>query len=269
MNRRICVVVLVLLGLFHPAGAHAGDTDKLDVAVRGKKMTLTMYVPKPGVAVRGTIFMGSGDVGWVGLATTLAAFLADRGYVVAGINARQYLSAFADGSEHLRVDQVPADYETLAAALRARSLLVRPVILAGVSEGAALAVAASAAPSSHRWVDGVMTMGLPPTAELAWRWKDIMAWVTKTDADEPSFSPDEIIAGVSPLPLWMIHSTRDEYVEEADYRRFDDVAREPKRLILIDAKNHRFTDRLPQLKEQVMDGLAWLSGLSRNPVAKP
>ena len=79
MNRRICVVALVLLGLFHPAGAHAGDTDKLDVAVRGKKMTLTMYVPKPGVAVRGTIFMGSGDVGWVGLATTLAAFLAHRG----------------------------------------------------------------------------------------------------------------------------------------------------------------------------------------------
>lgn len=161
------------------------------------------------------------------------------------------------------------DYETLAAALRARSLLVRPVILAGVSEGAALAVAASAAPSSHRWVDGVMTMGLPPTAELGLAMEGHHGLGHQDRCDEPSFSPDEIIAGVSPLPLWMIHSTRDELVEEADYRRFDDVAREPKRLILIDAKNHRFTDRLPQLKEQVMDGLAWLSGLSRDPVAKP
>jgi len=254
---RAFVLAIALVVGSYPLDADAANSRKLDVDVRGQTLTLSVYVPKAGVPVRGTILMGSGDVGWVGLATTLAEFLSDGGYIVAGISARQYLSAFANGAEHLRVDQVPADYDVLATALRSQGLLVRPVILSGVSEGAALAVAAAASPGSHTWVDGVVTMGLPPTAELAWRWKDVMSWVTKKDANEPSFSPHEIIARVSPLPLWMIHSTRDEYVEEADYRRFDSIAKDPKRLVLIDAKNHRFTDKMPQLKEQVLAGLAW------------
>jgi hypothetical protein len=60
----------------------------------------------------------------------------------------------------------------------------------------------------------------------------------------------------------MIHSTTDEYVEEADYRRFESVAKEPKKLVLIDAKNHRFTDKMPQLKAQVLAGFAWFDNLS-------
>lgn len=201
MTSRALVLVFALVACAFPANADAARRQNLGVDVRGQRLTLVVYLPEPGVRVRGTILMGSGDVGWVGLATTLAEFLSESGYIVAGINARQYLSAFASGSEHLQVDQVPADYGVLAAALRSRGLLVRPVILSGVSEGAALAVAAAASPGSHRWVDGVVTMGLPPTAELAWRWKDVMAWITKKDADEPSFSPHEIIARVSPLPL--------------------------------------------------------------------
>lgn len=260
---RTLVLALALVANVDPLTADAANGQKLNVAVRGQTLTLTVYVPRSGVPVRGTILMGSGDVGWVGLATTLAEFLSDGGYIVAGISARQYLSAFASGSEHLRVDQVPGDYDLLAAALRSRGQLVRPVTLSGVSEGAALAIAAAASPASHQWVDGVMTMGLPPTAELAWRWKDVLAWITKKDADEPSFNPHDIIARVSPLPLWMIHSTRDEYVEEADYRRFDSAARHPKRLVLIDASNHRFTDRMPQLKEQVVAGLAWFDQLQK------
>ena len=68
-----------------------------------------------------------------------------------------------------------------------------------------------------------------------------------------------MIGQVSPLPIWMIQSRRDEYVKEADYRRFEAAARPPKQLVLIDASNHRFTDRLPELKQQVMAGLAWIA----------
>jgi len=263
MKLRACIFAFALVASSHPFDASAASSQKVDVDVRGQKLTLAVYVPSADVHVRGTILLGSGDVGWVGLATKLAEFLSDDGYIVAGINARQYLAAFADGPRHLEVHQVPADYDLLATALRSRGLLQRPVILAGVSEGAALAVAAAASAATHNWADGVVTMGLPPTAELAWRWKDVLAWVTKKDADEPSFSPHEIIAHVSPLPLLMIHSTTDEYVEEADYRRFDSVAGEPKRLVLIDAKNHRFTDKMPQLKEQLLSGLVWLNASRR------
>jgi len=258
MTLRAAIAVLIL-ATAAPSMASAGTDQPLGVTIRGQKLTLEVYAPKPGTPVKGTIFMGSGDVGWVGLAVTLAEFLSDQGYVVAGINVRQYLAAFALGSDHLQVDQIPADFDAFADALRKRGSLPGPVVLSGVSEGAALAVAAAASPGSHAWVSGVITMGLPAVAELAWRWRDAVSWITKSDANEPSFNPHEIIAKVSPVPLWMIQSITDEYVPEADYRRFERVAGSPKRLVLIDAKNHRFTDKLPELKTQYLAGLAWIA----------
>jgi type IV secretory pathway VirJ component len=245
-----------------PAGAMSGEA--VSVPVRGKMLTLTVYQAREGAPVRGTIFMGSGDVGWVGLAVTLAEFLSDEGYVVAGINVRQYLSSFTTATDHLTVAQIPPDYSTLADVMRRRNLLPRPVVLSGVSEGAALAVAA-AAMSNHEWAHGVLTLGLPPSAELAWRWTDFTSWITKRNTNEPSFEPDDVIGQVSPLPIWMIQSRRDEYVKEEDYRRFEAAARPPKKLVLIDASNHRFTDRLPELKQQVLAGLAWIAASRQAP----
>src|SRR6185436_19788470 len=71
--------------------AFAAAGERLDFPVRGQHLTLTVY--RPPVArgtVLGTIIMGSGDVGWVGLAVSLAGFLSDEGYVVVGLNSREY-----------------------------------------------------------------------------------------------------------------------------------------------------------------------------------
>jgi hypothetical protein len=61
----------------------------------------------------------------------------------------------------------------------------------------------------------------------------------------------------------MVQSTRDEYVPASDYRRFLALARDPKRLVLIEASNHRFTDRLPELQQQLQAGLAWIAAGGR------
>jgi len=154
-------------------------------------------------------------------------------------------------------------YHALVQFLSARKLVAPPVILSGVSEGAGLAVLAASAASNHEWAHGVMTMGLPPTAELGWRWTDFTSWITKKDTDEPMFAPKDFVPGVSPLPLCMIQSTTDEYVAEADYRLFERVARDPKKLVLINASNHRFTDRRPELQREVVACLAWMAGVPR------
>jgi alpha-beta hydrolase superfamily lysophospholipase len=237
--------------------AAAATGERADVAVRGKMIELTIYRPQqPPSRTKGTILMGSGDVGWVGLAVSMAEFLSDDGYLVVGINARQYLSAFTARTSHLKPGNVPADYAEIAAYLRGRSLLKEPVIMTGVSEGAALAVLGASSEANHTWISGVITMGLPATAALAWRWTDFMSWITKNEADEPSFSSKDFIASVSPLPLWMIQSTKDEYVTEADYRELEEAARQPKRLVLIDASNHRFTDRIKELRREFLAALA-------------
>ena len=70
----------------------------------------------------------------------MAETLSDQGYLVVGVNIRQYLSAFTLGAAHLEVADAPGDFHVIGDLLRQKQLLARPVILSGVSEGAALAV---------------------------------------------------------------------------------------------------------------------------------
>jgi hypothetical protein len=249
------LALALLLASAPPARATAEQ--RIDVPIRGKALTISVYrsaLAQP----HGTIFMGSGDVGWVGLAVDMAEYLSNKGYTVVGINVRLYLGAFTSGKTTLTTREPAGDYSSLFHFLTARRLITPPVFVSGVSEGAALAVLAGAGAENRSWVNGVMTMGLPPTAELGWRWSDFTSWITKKDSDEPMFMPKEFVPAIAPLPLCMIQSTRDEYVTEADYRLFEKVARDPKRLVLIDAGNHRFTDRRKELQVEILGCLAWM-----------
>lgn len=249
---------LVLLVCASAATLAAANTNPFEVRVRGKVIPVQVYPAAADHTPKGTIFMGSGDAGWVGLGVELAEDLSRDGYTVVGINVRRYLQAFRVDGKHLTTDDVPGDYAEVERFLVEQKAITPPVIMAGVSEGAALAVLAASAPANHAWISGVITLGLPRTAELAWRWMDAMSFITKHDVDEPSFEPAQFIAGVSPLPLLMIQSRRDEFVPERDFRMFEQTAAAPKQLVLIDASNHRFTDRKPELKNQLRAGLAWL-----------
>jgi fermentation-respiration switch protein FrsA (DUF1100 family) len=256
---RVAAFVLVACLIGSVAGA---APERVDIPTRGKSIAVTLYRPSltPPAAPKGTIFMGSGDVGWVGLAVGMAEFLSARGYVVVGVNVRTYLSAFTAGASHLLPEDVPRDYSVIASYLRGRGLLAAPVIVSGVSEGAGLAVLAAASGPNQGWINGVITMGLPATAELAWRWSDFTSWITKKDSSEPSFAVRDYLGAVAPLPVAMIQSKKDEYVPEADYRMLEAAARAPKKLTLIDAANHRFTDRIPELRREFLLALDWLAG---------
>ncbi len=254
--RRLPAVAACVLALC-AAPAAASTYETLNFGLRGKTLTLSVYRAPDGKP-KGTVLMGSGDVGGVGLAAEMAEYLAGQGYTVVGINIRQYLAAFTAGKTTLTTKEAPDDYHQLASFLRQHNLLAAPVIVSGVSEGAALAVLAASSARNHEWINGVITMGLPPTAELGWRWSDFTSWVTKKDPDEPMFAPKEFLPQVSPIPLCLIHSTKDEYVTEADYRLFERVAQQPKKFVLINASNHRFTDQKDELKRQVMGCLSWI-----------
>src|SRR5689334_16748267 len=188
MMRSLWLVIVAVMALaVMPSVASAGETvEHVEWGQRGKVLTLTIYHPAVTPA-KGTIVMAGGDVGWVGLAVTMAQHLTTQGYIVVGINVRQYLSVFTVGTSHLTPADVQRDYGDLARYLRGRNLLVAPVIVSGVSEGAGLAVLAAAAAENHDWIAGAVTMGLPASAEIAWRWSDFTTWITKRDAAEPSF----------------------------------------------------------------------------------
>jgi dienelactone hydrolase len=225
-------------------------------AIRGKVMTLHLYGPSSGEP----IIVASGDGGWIHLGPHAAEVLARAGYFVVGLDSRQYLESFTSGSSTLRPADEPGDFRTLAE-FASRTTHTRP-ILVGVSEGAGLSVLAATDPATRPTIRGVVGLGLPDINELGWRWKDAVIYITKGIPNEPTFSVSGIVDRVAPLPLAAIHSTRDEFVPIADIQRIMGRAKEPKRLWVITASNHRFSGAENEFDRRLIEAVDWVKANS-------
>jgi type IV secretory pathway VirJ component len=219
--------------------------------IRGHPQALHVYGERGGPPA----LVSSGDGGWVHLAPDIAEFLASEGYFVVGFDAKAYLSGFTTSTGTLTVDDVPRDYAALVD-YTARGAPGRP-LLVGVSEGAGLSLLAATAPEIQARVGGVIALGLPERNELGWRWRDSVIYVTKKVPNEPTFSAREVAARVAPVPLAAIHSTHDEFVPVPEVRDILASAREPKRLWVVESKNHRFSDNQAELNRSLEEAISW------------
>lgn len=231
-----------------PARAQATDT----VTIRGHQLTVHLYGPRDGPPV----IVSSGDGGWIHLGPHVAETLASQGCFVVGVDVKAYLTSFTSGATTLRPEDEPRDFAALAA-YAARGGHGKPVLV-GVSEGAGLSVLAATDPGTQAGIAGVIGLGLPDLNELGWRWKDALIYVTHGVPNEPTFSTAAVVARVAPLPLAAIHSTVDEFVPLAEAQRVLDNAREPKRLWIVKAADHRFSDNLAEFDRRLVDALAWV-----------
>ena len=187
------------------------------------------------------------------VATTLAA----HGCFSVGFDVKAYLSDFTTKTSTLHPEDIAADYAELAR-YAARGSSMRPVLV-GVSEGAGLSVVAAANASNKSLVGGVIVIGLPDRNELGWRWKDSWIYVTHGVPNEPTFSSAAFVGHVSPLPLAAIHSTHDEFVSLDQLHQTMEHATDPKRVWVIAASDHRFSDNLAELDRRLLDALSWVT----------
>jgi type IV secretory pathway VirJ component len=237
-----------------PSLAHATVQENTDtIVLRGQPQHLHLY------GVRGSgppVVVTSGDGGWMHLAPDVADILARAGCFVVGVDARAYLESFTSRAGMLATRDEPGDFRTLAAYAAGGSAM-KPVLV-GVSEGAGLSLLAATDPATKAAVGGVIGLGLPDVNELGWRWRDAIIYVTHRTPDEPTFSTAALAPLIAPLPLAAIHSTHDEFVPLAEVERVMTAARDPKRVWLVEAANHRFSDNLSGLRERLLEALAWV-----------
>jgi pimeloyl-ACP methyl ester carboxylesterase len=222
-------------------------------SVRGHTLELHLYGPRGGPPV----VLASGDGGWIHLGPQVAALLATDGYFVVGVDAKQYLSDFTRGERTLSPSDVPRDFEALVG-YAARGGTAKPVLV-GVSEGAGLAVLAAGDPAVKGAVRGVVTLGLPDRNELGWRFRDSLIYFTHKVPNEPTFSALAIVGRLAPLPFAQIQATHDAFVPLADAERLHDRAGEPRKLWLVDARDHRFSDEPGELARCLSAAMDWIA----------
>jgi pimeloyl-ACP methyl ester carboxylesterase len=223
------------------------------VALRGRAQSLRLYGSRGGIPV----IVSSGDGGWMHLGPHVAELLAASGFFVVGFDVRAYLQSFTSAQGTLRPEDEPGDYKVLAA-FAAQGTSQKPILI-GVSEGAGLSVLAATDPDIKARVAGVIGLGLPDLNELGWRWKDAWIYVSHGLPNEPKMSTAAIVNRVAPTPLCAIHSTRDEFVPLAEVQSVLDRAGEPKKLWIVKASDHRFSDNLAEFDRRLLEAIAWVN----------
>jgi fermentation-respiration switch protein FrsA (DUF1100 family) len=245
-------VSVVAWALSQPSTAAAAPVTET-VSLRNHPQTVYVY----GMRGATPVLLSSGDGGWMHLAPHVAELLASRGYFVVGFDVKQYLSSFTSGSDTLGTTDVPGDYRVLID-FAGRGASSR-VVLIGVSEGAGLSLLAATDPPNKLLITGVIGLGLPDINELGWRWQDSMIYITHGAPKEPTFSTVKVAPQLTPVPLAAIHSTTDAYVPLAEAEQVVAHASEPKRMWVIKAGDHSFSDNLPELDARVLEAIAWVA----------
>ncbi|MCU1296340.1 MAG: Type secretory pathway, VirJ component [Acidobacteriaceae bacterium] len=227
---------------------------KNEVPIRGHRQNIYFY-PAEGAGNHRKILFAPGDGGWRGFAITIAQDLAKAGYDVYGIDTLRYLKSFT-GPSVLSPQEIASDFNQMARWIqqggRERCLLV------GWSEGAGLSLAATAVGENQTIFDGLVAIGTPEYNILAWHWTDIGAEITKKLPGEPTFRSADFMARVSPLPLLVIASTSDEYVTPETTRALFSEAREPKRLVIINARDHKYSGNTDGFFRTLREGVNWI-----------
>jgi len=244
-------IALVLAGCLVAATTGWLQTRR-SIEIRGHQQSLCIYGSPRGDPV----IVSSGDGGWVHLGPHVAEFLSAQGFFVVGFDVKAYLSGFTTGPSTLRSEEEPGDYRVLTQFVK-QATGKRPILI-GVSEGAGLSVLAATDPATKTDIIGVIGLGLPDLNDFGWRWKDMLIYLTHRTPDEPAFSAATIVSRIAPIPLAAIHSTHDEFVTVAEVERVLGSARDPKRLWIVDASNHRFSDSLDEFDRRLLDAIGWV-----------
>lgn len=224
------------------------------VVIRGQEQDVYFY-PARATEARGKVLFVPGDGGWRGFAKDIAVQLQAAGYDVYGLDTRSYLQSFA-ASGGLKTSEIGGDFRQIATWIRQGSS--RPLLFAGWSEGAGLGLVAVSDPQNKDVFQGLVAIGMGERNLLAWRWSDTWAEVAKKLPNEPTFPSSEFVGHVAPLPLFVIASSHDEYTTQEATRSLFALAKEPKMMVMIDAKDHKYSGKTDDFYRILKQALTWI-----------
>jgi len=239
--------------------------EDVPVTVRQQQFTVHFYRPKTNGPVVPAIY-ACGDGGWRGLAPRTAQQLAHIGFVVAGIDSKVYLRDFSSLDTPLTIKQLARDYADIARALRNYRKLDSgtPVYVYGWSLGAGFAIAVGSDVETRANWAGIISIGLPKQNQLISGVGGNHANLKVEHNAIDGFRSADVLSKIAPVPLVMIQSTSDTASPPKVGRELFATASDPKRYVLIDATNHRFSGAREEFYAALGDAVSWMRQTAKN-----
>ncbi len=239
------------------------------VAVHDEALTLHLSSPRtPLSASTPLVLYASGDGGWFGAAVGMYRTIASSGLPTVGFSTKAFMHIEHRWARPLSVAHVAEDYQHIIDAARAQLRLSpdAPVVLTGWSRGASLGVLVASSREVDPRVIGLVAIGLAADERL-----DIEG---ESDDDagegpkEPAGVTDErharpiamypLLSRIAPRRAVVIQAAGDSYLPAARARELFGSDSTVRRLVAIDARNHRFGGGESTFSAALVEAVEWV-----------
>lgn len=275
-------VLLVLLTAVPGGGCSAALSTKVSpaamrefsaqVGLHDEALTLHLASPRaPLSASTPLVLYASGDGGWFGAAVGMFHTIAGRGLPAVGFSTKAFMRIERRSSGPLSVARVVEGYQRILDATRAQLRLPpdAPVVLTGWSRGAALAVLVATSREVDPRVIGLVAVGLAADEQLDIDGDD------DDDAGDGTTLPAVVNDGLHAGPIMMypllsriaprrsvvIQASGDGYLPAARARELFGPDSPMRRLVAIDARNHRFSGGASRFAAALVEAVEWVSSI--------
>jgi hypothetical protein len=243
------------------------------VGVHGEALTLHLASPeKPLSASTPLVLYASGDGGWFGAAVAMFHTIAGSGLPTVGFSTKALMRIEQRWSRPLSAAHVAEGYQRIIDAARTELRLApdAPVVLTGWSRGASLGVLVATSREADPGVIGLVAVGLAADEQL-----DIdgdsdddaagSARVPAAGNDglhARSIAMYPLLSRIAPRRAVVIQASGDGYLPAARARELFGSDSAMRRLVAIDARNHRFSGAESTFAAALVEAVDWVSAVA-------
>jgi len=268
---RSLIIIFLLLGLsgctqvfFQPHHQLVNTPTQFGIAFQNEYLTAAdgtavnaWFLPAVG-APRGTILFLHGNAENISTHFRSVAWLPAAGYNVLALDYRGY--GASDGVPTLAGVQQDID-AAMRHLLTHQNVDGQRLIIMGQSLGGALAIFYSARSAYREQIRAVVSdsafsdyrvVARQALAKFWLSWP--LQWLPWLAIDN-DYAPIDAVAEISPIPLLIIHGTRDSVVNSTHAQGLFNRARKPKQLLLIPEAEHIQALSIPAVQQQLLEFL--------------
>jgi hypothetical protein len=240
------------------------------VDVHGEALTLHLASPRtPPSASTPLVLYASGDGGWFGAAVGMFHTIAASGLPTAGFSTKAFMRIERRWSKPLSVAHVAEGYQRIIDAARAQLRLPpdAPVVLTGWSRGASLGLLVASSREVDRHVIGLVAIGLAADEQLdidggsdedAGEGGEAPAAVSD-DLNGRSIAMYPLLSQIAPRRVVVIQASGDSYLPGARARELFGADSTTSRLVIVDARNHRFNGGESAFAAALTSAVGWVN----------